>query len=157
MAFLALVLGCALACAAQAPADQVPPELPVSVERIRARLQQPAALRQAVDRQPDFRATVTEDFSPAETVLEALRRNLAGDVTPKRIPPGTIAPPLASVEALHIVTHVKRQLAAALRGRGERKARAEVAAALAEFCAQHDCSVVEQESKQSIPEGVLTH
>jgi hypothetical protein len=157
MAFLALVLGCAVACAAQAPADPVPAELPVSVERIRIRLQQPSVLGQAVERKPDFRATVIEEFTLPETVLEALRRDLGGDVTPKRIPPGTIAPPLVSVEVLQIVTHVKRQLSGVLRARGERKARAAVAAALAEFCTQHDCSVLEQESKQSIPEGVLTH
>jgi hypothetical protein len=42
MAFLALMLGCALACAGQVPADQPPPELPVSVERIQERLKRPA-------------------------------------------------------------------------------------------------------------------
>jgi hypothetical protein len=156
MAFLALVLGCAVACAAQAPAEPAAAELPVSVERIRARLQQPSVLRLPVERQPDFRASVTEEFTVPETVLEALRRDLGGDVSPKRIPPGTISPPLVSVELLQIATNVKRRVGAALRARTERKARAEVAAALAEFCAQHDCSVLEQESKQSIPEGVLT-
>jgi len=32
-----------------------------------------------------------------------------------------------------------------------------VAAALAEFCAEHDCSVREQERYQSNPEGILLH
>jgi hypothetical protein len=31
------------------------------------------------------------------------------------------------------------------------------AAALAEFCAEHDCSVREQERYQSNPEGILLH
>ena len=106
--------------------------------------------------QADFRATVTEEFTRGETVLEALRRELAGDVTPKRIPPGTISPPLISVDLLQIATQVKRQVSGALRARAQRNARAEVATALAEFCAEHDCSVLEQERQQSTPEGVLT-
>jgi hypothetical protein len=142
MVFLALVMGCAVACAGQAPAGPLPPELPVSVERIRERLKQPAVV--LTERQPDFRANVTEEVERPETVLESLRRELGGDITPKRIAPGTISPPLVTVDLLQIASHVKRQLSAALRARAERNARAEVAAALAEFCAEHDCSVVEQ-------------
>ena len=146
-----------VACAGQEPAEQNPSELPVSIARIKERLSQPAVLQLPSDSRADFRATVTEEFTPPETVLEALRRELAGDFTPKRIAPGTIAPPLVSVDLLQVVTHVKRQVSAALRARAERNARAEVDAALAEFCAQHDCSVLEQELQQSRPEGVLTH
>jgi hypothetical protein len=155
MPFLALILGYALACAEQAPADPPPPELPVSLERIHERLTRPAVV--LTERKPDFRATVTEEVARPETVLEALRRELGGDVTPKRRVPGTIAPALVSVDLLQIATHVKRQLSAALRARAERHARAEVDAVLAEFCAAHDCSVLEQELKQSNPEGVLAH
>ena len=165
MTFLTLLLGCAVACAAQTTAEQNPSELPVSIERIRERLNRPAVLQLPAESHADFRATVTEDITPPETVLEALRRELAGDVTPKRILPG-IAPELVSVDLLQIVTHVKRQMSAALRARAERNARAEVAAVLAEFCAEHDCSVSEQSQprrsdseggKQSLPEGILTH
>jgi hypothetical protein len=164
MTVCVLVVGYALACAVQPPPRQ--PALPVSVERIRVRLLQPVGLRHAVERQPDFRASVTEEFTPPETVLEALRRDLSGVVSAKRIPPGTISPPLVSVELLQVVSHLKRQLSAARRARAERNARIEVATALAEFCAQHDCSVLEQSQprrsdgeggKQSTPEGVLTH
>jgi hypothetical protein len=157
MTFLPLVLACAVACAGQEPAEQNPSELPVSIARIRERLNRPAVLQLPAERNADFRATVTEDFTPPETVLEALRRELAGDFTPKRLAPGTIAPPLASVDLLQVVTQVKRQVSAALRARAERNARAEVAAVLADFCAEHDCAVLEQESKQSLPEGILTH
>jgi len=166
MTFLTLLLGCAVACAAQTTAEQNPSELPVSIERIRERLNRPAVLQLPPEKHADFRATVTEDFTPPETVLEALRRELAGDVTLKRIPPGTIAPALVSVDLLQVFTHVKRQMSAALRARAERNARAEVAAVLAEFCAEHDCSVSEQSQprrsdseggKQSLPEGILTH
>src|SRR5688572_27852547 len=157
MTFLALLLGCAVACGAQAPAEQTPPELPVSIERIKERLNRPAVLQLPGESQADFRATVIESFTLPEPVLEALRRDLAGDFTPKRIPPGTIAPPLISVDLLQIASQVKRQLSGALRARAQRNARSEVAAALAEFCAEHDCSVLERELEQSTPEGVLTH
>ena len=99
-------------------------------------------------------------------MLEALRRELGGDVTPKRIPPGTISPPLVSVDLLQFVTHLKRQIGGALRARAERNARDEVAAVRAEFCAEHDCLVLEQSlprrsdsegGEQSLPEGILTH
>ena len=171
MTFPALVLGCAVACAPQVPAEQppadLPPaELPASVNRIKERLNQPAVLKLPADRQADFRVTVMETNTLLETVLDALRRDLAGDLTPKRIPPGTIAPPLVSVDLLQIASHVKRRLGGALRARAERNARAEVAAALAEFCAEHDCSVPDQSpprlgggdaGKPSLPEGILLH
>ena len=157
MTFLALVLGCAVACAGQEPAEQDPAELPVSLDRIKERLNQPAVLQLPADSRADFRVTVIEANTLPETVLEALRRDLAGDLTPKRSAPGTIAPPLVSVELLQIASYVKRRLSGALRARAERNARADVAAALAQFCAEHDCSVIEHEPEQSNPEGVLTH
>jgi hypothetical protein len=156
MTFCVRVFGYALACGGQAP-DALTPALPVSVERMQERLKRPPPLPLGLETTAHFRATVVESYTPPETVLEALRRELAGDVTAKRVPPGTIAPPLVSVDLLQIASYVKRQIGAALRARAERNARAEVAAALAEFCAQHDCSVLEQESNQSTPEGVLTH
>src|SRR5829696_5608960 len=91
-----------LACAAQTAAEQNPPELPVSIDRIKERLNRPAVLQLPPERKADFRATVTEEFTPPETVLEALRRELSGEVTPKRIPPGTISPPLVSVDLLQL-------------------------------------------------------
>jgi len=112
MTFLALLLGCAVACAGQLTAEQDPSELPVSLERIKERLNRPATLQLPVERDPDFRATIIEAFTLPETVLEALRRNLAGDVTPKRIPSGTITPPLITVDLLQVVTQMKRQWAA---------------------------------------------
>jgi|SRR5688572_3105469 len=166
MTLLTLLLGCAVACAGQEPAEQNPSELPVSIERIKERLRRPAVLQLPAERTADFRATVVEEFTPPETVLEALRRELGGNVSPKRIPPGTISPPLVSVDLLQLAMHVKRQISGALRARAERNARDEVAAVLAEFCAQHDCSVLEQSlprrsesegGKQSLPEGILTH
>lgn len=166
MTFLALMLAGAVACAGQEPAEQNPSELPVSIDRIEERLNRPAVLQLPAERKADFRVTVTEEFTPPETVLEALRRELGGDVTPKRIPPGTISPPLVSVDLLQFVTHLKRQIGGVLRARAERNARDEVAAVLAEFCAEHDGSVLEQSlprrsdregGKQSHPEGILTH
>src|SRR5262245_43553757 len=144
MMFPALLIGCAVACAAQTTAEQNASELPVSLERIKERLNRPAVLQLPTENQPDFRATVIESVALPETLLEAIRRDLAADFTPKRIAPGTITPPLASVDLLQLAAFVKRGIGATLRARTERNARAEVAAALAEFCAEHDCSVLEQ-------------
>jgi hypothetical protein len=154
MVFLGFAFSCALACAGQIAAEPNPP-LPVSLERIQERLKRPDPLQLPPERKPDFRATVSEEFERPETILEALRRELGGDVTPKPRIPGTISPALVSVDLLQIATSIKRRMSAALRARAERNARAEVAAVLAEFCAQHDCSALE-ESGQSTSEGVLT-
>ena len=157
MTFLVLVLGCAVACAAQTPAEQNTSELPVSIERIKERLNRPPVLQLPTESQPDFRATVIASFALPETVLEAIRRDLAADFTPKRIAPGTITPPLASIDLLQLAAFVKRRMGTTLRARAERNARTEVEAALAEFCAEHDCSVLEPERYQSNPEGILLH
>lgn len=139
-------------------------QLPVSAERIHDRLQRPAALQ--MPREPDFRAKVSEEFERPETVLDALRRELSGDRTAKRVPPGTISPALFTVDLLQMAMQIKRQLSATFRARAERSARAEVAAVLAEFCAQHDCSVLEpsqphrsdgEGGNSAGSEGVLTH
>jgi len=156
MTFLALLLGCAVACAGQA-AEQDSSELPVSLERIKEHLNRPPALQLPAEREPDFRETVIEAFTLPETVLDALRRSLAGELTPKRIPPGTITPPLIAVDLLQVATQVKRQVSGAMRARARRNARADVAAELEQFCAEHDCSVLEHETKQSRPEGILLH
>jgi hypothetical protein len=157
MTFLALLLGCAVACAGQSTEEQEPSEPTVSLERIEERLNRPAALQLPVERAPDFRATTIETLTLPETVLDALRRSLAGDVTSKRTPPGTITPPLVSVDLLQVATQVKRRVSGVLRARAERAARARVATELEQFCAGHDCSVLEQEAKQSFPEGILAH
>jgi hypothetical protein len=159
MPLLALMLACAALGADERQSSEAQPvrDPPVPIERIHKALQRPVALQLPPERPADFRATVTEEFTRPETVLEAVRRDLGGDVTAKRVPPGTIAPPVISVDLLQIATLVKRQVSGALRARAERHARAGVEAALAEFCAAHDCSVLEHELKESYAEGVLTH
>jgi hypothetical protein len=166
MEVLAVVLGCAVVCAAQTTVEQSTPEPSVSIDRIHKRLNQPAVLQLPTERQADFRATIVDAFTLPETVLDALRRDLAGDITAKRILPGTISPALISVDLWQIATHVHQRVKGALRARAQRNARAEVAAVLAEFCAEHDCSGVEpsvsrrsngEGRKQSLPEGVLAH
>lgn len=149
---LALLAACLALCGGQDP----PParaDLPVSVEHIQERLQRAPALEMPVE--PDFRASVTEEFTRPETVLEALRRELGSDrrVT---VVPGTIAPALASVDLLGPAMQLKHRIGAALRARAERIARAKVEEALARFCASHDCSTLEPDLDESTPEGVLT-
>jgi hypothetical protein len=156
MTFLVLMVSCAVACEGQAPAEPSPSEPPVSLERIQERLKRPAALQLPAEREADFRATVTEDYTRPETLLEAVRRELSGDSPRKRIVPGNIAPPLVTVDLLRIAMSLKQQLSAARRARAERNARSDVEEALAEFCASHDCSILERELEGSKPEGILT-
>jgi len=132
---------------------------PVSLERVRTGLQRSVALR--LPSEPDaahFRVDVTEEYWRIETVLEAVRRELAADVAVKHvIPTGGPSQPLVSVDLLRLGLMLKDQLNAARRARAERNARREVQEALAEFCAAHDCSVLSDDPHQSITEGVLTH
>ena len=155
MSLLALMLACAVSCAEdqQAPERDVPAP-PVSVERIHEQLQRPPALRMPPE--PTFRVTVEEEVR--RNALDMLRQELGADVL-RSLPPPLIRKTdlLVAVDLLQIASMVKSKLDAARRARGERNARREVAQALADFCAQHDCSVLEQELKQSNPEGVLTH
>jgi len=156
MPFFGFLLACAVACAGQTTEEPRQFQLPVSVERIQERLKRPPALELAVEPHADFRASVTEDYDQPRTVLEALRLELAGDLTPRRIIPG-IAPTLVSVDVLHRAMLLKQRLSAALRARAARRARKDVDEALAEFCASNDCAVLNRAPENSRPEGILTH
>ena len=159
MTFLGFFLGCLAACAGQTTGETRPSQLPVSAERIQERLNLPPGLFEMLFlSQADFRASVTEEFEEhVPTVLEAARIELAGDLTPKPIIPGTISPALVSFDVLPMAMLLKQKLGGALRARRIRGARRDVEASLAEFCATRDCSVVEQAPEKSRPEGILTH
>jgi hypothetical protein len=157
MVVAALVLGSALlVLSAEASAQQAPPvnDLPVSTERVKTALQKPTTIR--LPPEPEvahFRTEVIENDWPLETVLEALRRELAADVARKRIIP-LGSPTLASVDLIPLLMKLRDTVKTALRERAERNARREVAEALAEFCSEHDCSVFEQAPPGLMPEGV---
>ena len=155
MTLLALMVAGALLSFGEQQSSNPPPQpdIPVSIERIHERLQRPPALRMPPE--PNFRVTVEEEAR--QNALQMLRQELGADVL-RSLPPPLIRKTdlLVAVDVLQIAAMVKKKLDASRRARGEREARVEVAQALAEFCASHDCSVLEQ-NVQSISEGVLTH
>jgi hypothetical protein len=143
----------------QGPAGSAEPDLPVSVERVRRRLQRPSVLRPPPDPEAaHFKVEIEADYFPRETALEMVRRELAADPRLKRRPLVAGAQPLASVDLIQLAMMVKTKLSAALRARAERISRRDVQEALAEFCAVHDCSVLEEDpDKSPLQEGILTH
>jgi hypothetical protein len=132
----------------------------VSTERVRAALQRPSLLQlPPKTNAAQFRIEIAEDYWKPETALEAVRRWLATEGASRSIiltgSPGS-APPLASVDLLRLAMKLKDTVNATRRARAERNARREVQKAIAEFCAAHDCSILEQDQAGSIQEGVLT-
>jgi hypothetical protein len=138
-------------------ADTPPPsDVPASVERIRDRLQRPPTFQ--LPPEANFRVTVEEDLRLRQTALDMLRQELGADVKGALPwPLSTAGQQIVGVDLLRLAMSVKSAVNAARRARGERNARSEVSAALAGFCATHDCSVLEQELTGSNPEGILTH
>ena len=101
---------------------------------------------------PTFTVVIEERSFPSETVLEAMRRDLAAQPT-FRVGPGIGPTPIVGVDLLGLAMTVGERIDQARRARAERGAREEVEAELAAFCATHDCSVVE--AGVSPREGVL--
>jgi hypothetical protein len=129
-AFAVLML---LAGQDSAPAAPPAPDAPVSVERIREALQQPALkIPPPVDFTPIFRATVVDKV--LDNPLQAMRRELAEDSgTPLKCGPCNVLP---------LVMGLVRSIKAAHRAHEEAVIRKEVQEALNAFCAEHDCSVL---------------
>lgn len=158
MTLLALMLAGALLSSGEQQSSNPPPQsdAPASIDRIRERLQRPSAIQ--MPREPDFRVTIEEDAKLRKTALDMLREELSGEaVHSLPWPLSRAGQQIVGVDLLQLALSVKNAISGARRAHAERSARSEVDAALREFCAQHDCSVLEQELKQSRPEGVLTH
>ncbi len=146
---LGVVVTLTVTICAQQPAAGEPPrhELPVSVARIRARLERTQVLRLTlIDRKPDFRVDIR-----ARRFEEDLLGRLdfrSGPVPPgglyafeqrQRIGPPGIAQPLMMVDVLAISRALHGAIANARRASAETAAREEVQRELAAFCAAHDC------------------
>jgi hypothetical protein len=129
--------------AVEAPSAQTqaeaapPPQLPVSLSRIREALKKPEGKLAAPQRQADFKVEIAEeqrfqdlvdllDFS-AIPVLPAVRFG------------GSQTQPLINVSLTGIGQSVVRGVAKARRERAERLAQEEVQRALNQFCATHEC------------------
>src|SRR5262249_18433425 len=120
-------------------------EPPTSVERVRAALDRPAALTITLpEPTPHFRIEVTERrFSPELPPLTF------GDDTHRPAAPSWITPgpktlsgttPIVGVDLLALTRYALSAISNARRARAERDAHEEVAQALRDFCAVHDCS-----------------
>jgi hypothetical protein len=121
--------------AAQAAAQQPPtpaPELAVSVERVREALHRPELKIPPIDSTPVFRESIEE--KQFDNPLQGMRRALAED-------PGGHAG--SGFDVLPLVMGVVKSVEAAYRAHAEAEIRKEVQAALIAFCAEHDCSMLE--------------
>ena len=122
-----------LADQAQAPAPAgPPPDLPVSLERIHEGLQRPTLKIPPIEVTPVFRARVDEVLF--ENPVQGMRRELAAD-------PG--GRPGGGVDVLPAIRGIVNGIKHARRARAEREIRQDVQAAIDAFCAEHDCSVLE--------------
>lgn len=105
----------------------------MSVERIHDGLQRPALkIPPPVEFVPVFRATIDERLF--ETPLQGMRRELAEDSGYRG---------KAGVDVLALAMGVVKSIKGAYRAHSEARIRKEVQEALDAFCAEHDCSVLE--------------
>ena len=131
LAALAMLMMLGQDSAPAAPA----PEYPVSVENVREGLKRPPGLKiPPIDPTPVFRATITE--APFENPLQGMRRELAEN-------PGPVGGRLGGFDVLGAVMGIVKSIKAARRAHAEVEIRKEVQEALNAFCAEHDCSVLE--------------
>lgn len=116
-----------------APAPPSPPDPPVSVERIREGLQRPTLKIPPVEPLPVFRGSVETDL-PLDTPLQAMRRELAAE---SGYSGGR------GFDILGAVMGIVKSVKSAYRAHREAEIRKQVQAELNAFCAEHDCSVLE--------------
>ena len=117
------------------PAAPPPSYVPVSVERVREGLQRPVLKLPPIDPTPVFRATI-EEQAPFDNPLQGMRRELAEN-------PGAVGGRLSGFDVLGAVMGIVKSIKSAYRAHAEAEIRKEVQAALNAFCAEHDCSVLE--------------
>ena len=105
-------------------------ETPVSVERVRDGLNRPTIKIPPIEITPVFRAKADEVLF--ENPVQGMRRELAGSSghTPR-------------INLIDTVTGIVKSIRARYRAHSEARIRKEVEAELTAFCAEHDCSVLE--------------
>ena len=116
------------------PSSPVPdPQPPVSLKRVHEGLQRPTLKIPPIETLPVFRGSVEVDV-PLDTPLDAMRRELAADsgYSGRR-----------GIDVLGAVMGIVRRVKSARRARAEADIRKEVQAELNAFCAEHDCSALE--------------
>ena len=116
------------------PRSPVPdPQSPVSVERVREGLQRHALKIPPLEVLPVFRGSVEVELV-LDTPLQAMRRELAQSSGYSGA---------RGVDVLGAVMGIVKGIKAARRTRAEAEIRREVQAELNAFCAEHDCSALE--------------
>jgi hypothetical protein len=114
------------------PSPPVGPDLPVSIERIRDALERPILKIPPIEITPVFRARADEFLF--ENPVQGMRRELAESS-------GYTA--RGGVDVLGLVMGIVQSIKATHRASTEARIRREVEAELTAFCAEHDCSVLE--------------
>jgi hypothetical protein len=140
-----------LLAALQAPAQEARPVAApvVSIERVREGLERPHRMMLPnPEEMAYFRVTVEEELV-IDSVLAAMRRDLAARPGRPIAAPATRYTPLGPNAGVDLLA-LGRSF---IKWRAERNARRTVQEALDEFCAAHDCSVLEPGSPT--PEGVI--
>ena len=128
-AFLVLAM---MAGQASETAPPPAPEPAVSVERVREGLQRPALKIPQIEFVPVFRATIEEIL--LDNPLQGARRELAAE---------SGYGGKGGVDILPAAMAIVRSIKGAYRAYSEARIRKEVQEALTAFCAEHDCSVLE--------------
>ena len=139
--FAVLTGGPVLAQQATTAADGAQPQLPVSLDRIRAALERsPVERLKVVEHKPDYRVLIQE--RRLQNLLSTLDFR-SGPVPPgglyaydqrMRISPQWASQPIISFDMLPLVRWLGGAISDAKRSRAEGKARVEVSRAVAEFC-----------------------
>jgi hypothetical protein len=141
-----LVVLTLVALASTANAQQPGVDQPsAALERITSALHRdPLHIPPPVIANPMFHVEIDESW-PRETPLDVVRKELAADVgaTGRRGPSTGGTPALAQVDVLPAIYSAFHRIQAMRREHAEANARREVAADVAQFCAEHDCSAAE--------------
>ena len=128
----ALVVMWMAAGQAEAPPPSTAVDVPVSIERVREGLSRPFLKIPPVEVTPVFRTTVVEDTF--DNPLQGARRELATS---------SGYSPRGGVDVLGLAMGIVKSIKAKYRAHAEARIRKEVEQELTVFCAEHDCSVLE--------------
>jgi hypothetical protein len=119
-------------------ASPPPPELPVSLSRIREALKKPEPRLTSPKVKADFKIEINEE-QRFQDLVDLLDFN-ASPVLPAVSFGGSQTQPLVSFSANGAIQSLATSVSKARRARAERLAREEVARALNQFCATHECA-----------------
>jgi hypothetical protein len=141
-----------LAFDANAQAQDSRTSSPVSIEHIqRWLLERPLQIPPVTASEPAFRIDVDAEW-PRETPLDVARKELSTTSRANRptIPTPSGAVPLVQIDVMPALQQAIHRMRDIRREHAQRNARRLVADDLAQFCADHDCSQVEQPQREGV-------